>query len=123
MFSQACVKNSVHGGGGVYTLLGRHFPLPGHTPPLETHPLDTHTPWTPNRPPSPDGHCSGRYTSCNMASPVADPEKLRIRISFTISYVVSTVSEGFLRPIPQNVIIYKSKLDAAEKPAGTKNDN
>ena len=45
MFSQACVKNSVHRGGGVH--------------PLGRHPLaDTDTP-----PPSLDGHCSGRYAS------------------------------------------------------------
>ena len=46
MFSQACVKNSVHRGGGVYPsmLVGRP---PGQTPPL----------------PSADVYCSGRYAS------------------------------------------------------------
>ena len=62
MFSQACVKNSVH--GGVYTpSTPRQTPSPlqADTPgqilsPLGRHPL--------GRPPPPsDAHCSGRYAS------------------------------------------------------------
>ena len=40
MFSQACVKNSVH--KGVYTPLDTH-PPPGHTPALGRHPPPTAT--------------------------------------------------------------------------------
>ena len=45
MFSQACVKNSVHGGfswlhAGIHTPLGRH--PPGQTPPLGRHPSGKH---------------------------------------------------------------------------------
>ena len=53
-FSQACIKNSVHGGGDClpqcmlgYALPGRHYP--GRNPP--------------GRHPPPDSHCSGRYVS------------------------------------------------------------
>ena len=64
MFSQACIKNSVHRG------LGGCLPhcMLGYTP---THPTrhtpraDTPLPYTPpliDIPPS-DGHCSGRYAS------------------------------------------------------------
>ena len=49
--------------------LGRHPPWadthPGQTPPGQTHPLSRHTPLgrhTPP-PPTPGGHCSGRYAS------------------------------------------------------------
>ena len=48
IFSQACVKNSVHGGGGL--------PLVFTPPTSGRHPLGRHT-----RPPPRDGHCSGRY--------------------------------------------------------------
>ena len=57
MFSQACIKNSVHGGGGCLpdpTPLGRH--PPGSNPP--PHP-QTDTPSL-GRPPA-GGYCSGRY--------------------------------------------------------------
>ena len=40
MFSQACVKNSVHGGGAVHPL-GRH---PWADIPLYTHPSQAHSP-------------------------------------------------------------------------------
>ena len=80
MFSQACVKNSVHRGvtpwadttpppgrppwedipplgrhppGQTHTSLGRHTPLDRH-PPGRTPPLG-------QIPPPPDGHCSRRY--------------------------------------------------------------
>ena len=62
MFSQACVKNSVHIGGCIPTCTcgspsgrypsmqwGRH-PQAGRHPPA-------------SRPPTPDGHCSGWYAS------------------------------------------------------------
>ena len=59
MFSQACVKNSVHGGGVSHDALGQ-TPPPGAC-------WDTHTPGrtSPGRtpPPPPDGHCNGRYAS------------------------------------------------------------
>ena len=55
MFSQVCVKNSVHG-GRVYT----------HTP-LGIHPRHTHT-HTEADTPLPDGHCSGRCTSTGRHS-------------------------------------------------------
>ena len=59
MFSQACVKNSVHR-GEVYT-------SPRQTPQTDTtlgrHPLGRHLSWagTPRTPPA--GYCSGRYAS------------------------------------------------------------
>ena len=43
MFSQAFVKNSVHGGGEVYTLIGRHPPIGRYTPPLADTPRQTAT--------------------------------------------------------------------------------
>ena len=47
IFSQACVKNSVHGGCLPQCMLGY-----------------THTQTTPGQtPPPPDGHCNGRYAS------------------------------------------------------------
>ena len=81
MFSQACVKNSVHGVGvgGVYPSMHwgtppsacwdthTHTPCPVHagmhspwadTPPGQTH---THLPWADT--PPPDGHCSEWYAS------------------------------------------------------------
>ena len=91
MFSQACVKNSVHGGrcNTPSGLTGRH-PLwqtpPGRHPPGQTTPLGGHPRWQtcrhrprqthlgqtpsqakpPGKPPPPTpshGHCSGRYAS------------------------------------------------------------
>ena len=73
MFSQACVKNSVH--GGVYTprgswadtpFLGRHapwadIPLDRHSP-RQIPPRQTHTPRADSPHPA-DGYCSGRYVS------------------------------------------------------------
>ena len=66
MFSQACVKNSVHRGGINPPRLTppRHTHNPHPTmgrPPSQTHtPLGRHLPWAD----SPlDGHCSRRYTS------------------------------------------------------------
>ena len=68
MFSQACVKNSVHGGGGIPACygacisLGRHSPRQLSTPPRQTStasPRQT----LPGRHPLQDGHCSGRYAS------------------------------------------------------------
>ena len=83
MFSQACVKNSVHRGKVWQTPpFGRHLPwqtpLPGRHTPWQTpipgrHPLGRHPPgYTPpwadplalgKPPPHPDGHCSERYAS------------------------------------------------------------
>ena len=69
MFSQACVKNSVHGGVCQTFPLGRH-PLGRHSP--GRHPLGRHSPWadtplrqTPpfGRHPPADGYCSGQYAS------------------------------------------------------------
>ena len=66
MFSQVCVKNSVHNWrGGVH-------PLDRHPPPLDTHTRYADTPWThplplgrhPWEDTTPlDSHCSGRYAS------------------------------------------------------------
>ena len=44
-----------------------------------------------------------------------DPELLRIRISFSISYRVWMVLKG----LPRNVNICKSRLDSGEKPVET----
>ena len=55
MFSQACIKNSVHGGGVFQHALGQT--PPGRYP--STH-WDRHPSYPP---PSPGGHCSGRYAS------------------------------------------------------------
>ena len=89
MFSQACVKNSVHGGGrGVHPWTHTHTPIldththghklppppdthththPWTLPSGHTHPLDTpygHTHTLDTCPLSPqDGHCIGRYAS------------------------------------------------------------
>ena len=52
MFSQACVKNSVH--SEVYTLLGRHPPS-ADTPSWADPP--------PQQTPQVDGYCSRRYSS------------------------------------------------------------
>ena len=72
MFSQGCVKNSVHRGGGVHPP-GRQTPqedIPwADTPRADPPWADTHThPWTDTPlgqiPPSQaDGYCSGRYAS------------------------------------------------------------
>ena len=71
MFSQACVKNSVHGGGCLpHCMLGyththththtpwTHLSPPGHRTRWTHTPLHTHT--HPAYPPLPP-HCSGRY--------------------------------------------------------------
>ena len=60
MFSQACVKNSVHRGVRgrcTYPLPPARQMPPGQTPPLGRHP----PPWADT--PRSDGHCSGRYAS------------------------------------------------------------
>ena len=48
MYSQVCVKNSVHGGGWgclPQCMLGYiHSPISGQTPPLGRHPLGRHPP-------------------------------------------------------------------------------
>ena len=78
MFSQACVKNSVHKGGGCTPLLWQAHPLwqtppsgrqtpTGQTPPGQTSPAPLgRYPWpragTPRDTPR-DGYCSGRYAS------------------------------------------------------------
>ena len=80
MFSQACVKNSDHGGRCTPPLgrqadnpLGRHPhgqhpPMGRHPPgrqvdtPLGRHPLGQ-TSTQADTPPTSDGHCSGRYAS------------------------------------------------------------
>ena len=60
MFSQACVKNSVHGGGVSHDALGQTPPPPARCMLGYTHPWAdiprAHTP-------PPDGHCNGRYAS------------------------------------------------------------
>ena len=61
MFSQACVKNSVRGGGVVSASVhaGQTPPgqtPPGQTPPLGRHPLDRHSP--------PGQTCSPGQTPC-----------------------------------------------------------
>ena len=68
MFSQACVKNSVHSGG---VCLGPQADTPLNRHPQTDTPLaDTSLGRPPSRqtphgqtPPPPDGHCSRRYTS------------------------------------------------------------
>ena len=63
MFSQSCVKNSIHGSGEVYTPL--ETPQ-ADTPWTHTHShLDTPPPRTHTYPlgKPPDGHCRGRYAS------------------------------------------------------------
>ena len=76
IFSQACVKNSVHGGGVCLsacwdtppradTPQQTPPPPPRQTPPhspLGIHPLDRHPPWQTPLPPAGD-YCSGRYAS------------------------------------------------------------
>ena len=66
MFSQTCVKNSVHRGWEVYTpSLDTHTPTPGHTPfpwtpPRQTSPPDTN--------PTPDTH-TGKATEADGTHP------------------------------------------------------
>ena len=78
MFSQACVKNSVHSGvyptmywaGGVCISVCTGRVCVADTPWADTHPRQTPSSWadTPRQTPpwadtSSDGHCSGRYAS------------------------------------------------------------
>ena len=59
MFSQVCVKNSVHGGGGVHPL-GRH-PPDRHTPPASRHPTGWQTDTSPLH-----VYCKGRVHPTGM---------------------------------------------------------
>ena len=77
MFSQACVKNSVQGGGGVHPL-GRHQFLGRHTSRA-------------------DGHCSWRYASYWHAFLFylkfkVYPEKSQSRSTWEINLSIQTVS-------------------------------